>query len=188
MPRKQLPEHLRRPPGRPQLYPWDTWLDGDAHVIRPEIDFDCDTESMRQQIYVRARRKGVKVSIRRLHDGFIVQADLQNKPLGADARYDWDRLLNGAVHVLAIGKDVHSKPESFRSYARQVARSRGLSLSCKRTGDLLLLQARPRRGSAEVEVPPAPQPASEPAPPANDFFASLRALEKDPLTNPRPFA
>ena len=61
MPRKRDPNAIRRPPGRPAIYPWDTWFNGDTHALIPRTDFNCTRESLRQQIYAQARERGLKV-------------------------------------------------------------------------------------------------------------------------------
>lgn len=44
---------------RRSLYPWDTWCNGNQHVITSGIDFDCSVETMRVQLYNKARKLGL---------------------------------------------------------------------------------------------------------------------------------
>lgn len=154
MPRKPLPDHLRRPVGRPSVYPWDSWLDGRQHDIEPEVDFDCTVDSIRQQIYAAARARGVKVSVRRIHNGLRMQVDLQKERTGSSAKYDWDNLLDGKEHVLQVGKDIKAQPYSFRIYARSVARERGLRLITRTTGNIILVRAEPKDAPRATPVDP----------------------------------
>lgn len=156
MPRKKLPEHLRRPPGRPDIYPWKTWLDGEQHLVQPRADYDCTDESMRQQIYIRARKEGVRVTVRKAHDGFLVQANRSRRPVGTTQKYDWDLLLDGQTHSLQVGKDITSKLSNFRAYARLQATERGLRLITRTIGPTLVIRAVPRTDNtpaATLEVP-----------------------------------
>lgn len=180
MPRKQLPAHLRRPVGRPTVYPWKTWFDGQVHIIEPVADFDCDVESMRQQVYLRARKDKVRVVVRRAHEGLAIQAVLNQPVRGAAAKYNWDHLLDGNVHQLNVDRDITGKVSNFRIYARSVARDRGQRLVTRLVGNLLILQAFQRDAAV---VPAAAE--LEPAP-ANPLDELPFAIE-DPLVNPRPF-
>ena len=141
MPRRPLPEHLRRPVGRPAVHDWPYLLNGERHHLRPGLDFHCTTESMRAQLYERARAANVKVSVRKVHDELWVEADRNRPASDTTQKYDWDLLLDGKVHQLRFNHDFTAKPESFRVYARQVAGTRGVKLSIKAMGDSLFLQA-----------------------------------------------
>lgn len=136
-----LPAHLRRPVGRPAVYNWALLLNGECHQLVPGVDFTCSAESMRSQLYERARAAEVKVSVRKVHDRLWVEADRSKKPSDSAAKYDWDSLFDGEVHQLKPGVDFASKSESFRVYARQVAASRGVKVSIKTIGGTLFLQA-----------------------------------------------
>jgi hypothetical protein len=177
MPRKPTPEKARRQAGRPPIYPWATWLDGEQHLIEPRADYDCGDESMRQQIYMRARAENVRVSVRRAHGGFLVQAVRTQRPVGTNRKYDWDKLFDGAVHNLELGRDVHSTLSSFRTYARQQAADRDLRLITRTFGRTLVLQA-----VSKEDARPAAD--LEPAAPQQDEF--LASIFQDPLSNPRP--
>jgi hypothetical protein len=50
--------------GRPQLYPWDEWMDGSAWRIRRGDDFLVSATSMAAQLRIRGNRLGVDVSAR----------------------------------------------------------------------------------------------------------------------------
>jgi len=180
MPRKKLPAHLRRPVGRPTLYPWSTWFDGQMHIIRPEVDFDCSVESMRQQVYLRARKEKIRVAVRQAHDGLVVEA-VPNTPAEVH-RYDWDTWLDGEVHQINIKDEIRGKLSNFRAYARIVAHDRGLRLISRVVGSLLIVQAVPR------DTPVVQNAAAklEPAPPAAPLDELPFAIE-DPLLDPRPF-
>lgn len=137
MPRMKNPNP--RPPGRPQVYDWDTLLDGKEHRLSRGVSFTCTPASLKTQAYSAAKRRGVRVTIRQLDDvWFSVQATTSQ----GRTEYDWDRLLDGEVHQLRSGVDFSAKPQSFQAHARQVAASRGLSVSIKRLGDTLFLQAK----------------------------------------------
>lgn len=197
MPRKRLPEHLRKPVGRPAIYPWDSWFDGKPHCIRPGADFDCDIESMRQQIYQRAKAKKIRVSVRRAQDSLIVEARLNAPLAGPAAKYDWNTLLDGEVHQLRIDRDIEAKLANFRSYARVVARDRGKRLITRQVGSLLILSAVPRdapvdpHAGAKLE-PPKPEPSINDlpflieVPAAKPDLGESPFLIEDPLTDPRP--
>lgn len=145
MPRKKLPDHLRRPPGRPQVYPWERWFNGESHILEPSVDFDCQPTSLRTQIYHRAKADGLVVRVMTAHDRVVVKADRSKARDGSSVKYDWDKLLDGETHTLNVGVDLTAKPSSFRVYARNVAKERDLSLQIRQIGDQLILRARPRR-------------------------------------------
>jgi len=52
--------------GRPRLYPWDEWSDGQIRILRKGTDFDCEADSIQNGIYVYARRMGYKASTKRI--------------------------------------------------------------------------------------------------------------------------
>lgn len=156
MPRKPLPDHLRRPIGRPPKYPWDRWLDGQLHLIREQQDFDCSRDSMRQQIYIRARRDGQKVSVTYVdRDALHVQVAPEAQLAGARRKHDWDLLLDGKQHQLKVGTDVKGSVQNFRSYASSIAKDRNKFVSVQAAGGFIFIQARWRPGFEPA--PPTPE-------------------------------
>lgn len=57
--------------GRPQLYPWDRWLDGHAWRIKRGEDFDCPVTSMASMIRLRAQYQGGRAHARILGDDTV---------------------------------------------------------------------------------------------------------------------
>jgi hypothetical protein len=141
MPRKKLPPHLRRPVGRPPVYPWDRWLDGETHTLESGTHFQCSLSSFRTQLYQQARARGHKVTIKRIHDDHILIRADRGRANGNPQKYDWDTLFDGEIHQLRANIDFTSKPSSFRAYAREVAGDRGVRVSIKSLGDSLFVQA-----------------------------------------------
>lgn len=62
-----------RSPGRPPIYPWDSWLDGQDHLLVPGVDFpaDKDVKTLRTQILNAAKRKGAEITTSITEDGSI---------------------------------------------------------------------------------------------------------------------
>lgn len=139
MPRKRPKGYIPRPPGRPAKYPWKEWFDGEQHFIQPQVDFDGTVESMRQQIYTRARQDDLIVNVTRYGAGLVIKAGQAKRSEGP--RYDWDTLLNGETHSLTVGRDFDAQPESFRQYARRQAVARGGRLSSRLIGNTLMIRA-----------------------------------------------
>lgn len=159
MPRKKDPNRIPQPPGRPRQYPWETWFNGEEHYLQRGVDFDykfpCTTESMRSQLYAKARELGVKVTIRTKGDvNLSVRALPQVGRTGSSAKYDWDRLLDGETHTLTLGLDILSRASSFRVYARQVARDRGLRVTMRQIGRDIYLKAIPPQPAFDHGEPP----------------------------------
>lgn len=50
------------PAGRRPTYPWTVWQSGHTYQIGQGADFDCTATSMQAQLYVRAKKRGMKVT------------------------------------------------------------------------------------------------------------------------------
>lgn len=116
------------PFGRPRIYPWDLWLDGQRHLLLAGQDFreDVVLRSFRNQIYVEGRRRGQRVSVERYGDGgIVIQAGprpANPKAAKAHERYDWPALFDGKVHELHSGADFpRGSVENFRRTVRAAA-------------------------------------------------------------------
>jgi hypothetical protein len=48
-----------------RVYPWEEWADGSAWEIRQGVDFDSPLDSMRNVLYMRARRTGTNITVSR---------------------------------------------------------------------------------------------------------------------------
>lgn len=139
MTKKRPDGYVPLPPGRPAKYPWKKWFDGERHFIQPGSDFNCSIESMRQQLYARAKRADRKLEVRRYGTGLTIQAS--EVGTASTAKYNWDDLLNGDTHVLLAGAHFTSSPESFRQYARKKAQERGAKLESRLVGGTLTIRA-----------------------------------------------
>ena len=53
-------------------YPWDSWLDGEAHILIPGEDFTTSIKSMENQIRDNAYARGLVASVRLLIDGRLL--------------------------------------------------------------------------------------------------------------------
>lgn len=59
---------------RPPKYPWQTWLDGEVHVLRRGEDFTVHPVQMQHYLYTQGRlRHGASICTRRLGDVVLVQ-------------------------------------------------------------------------------------------------------------------
>ena len=52
------------PPHGNQIYPWDTWTDGEWHEARRKLHFNVEPEQFRRGLSVHALRVGKKVTTR----------------------------------------------------------------------------------------------------------------------------
>lgn len=59
--------------GRPNLYDWDSFLDGSIWQVTRGLDYLSKTKSMRSTIAVQAKRQGKKVRTSILRDGTGVE-------------------------------------------------------------------------------------------------------------------
>lgn len=55
-------------------YPWHEWMDGRIWKLCRGVDFECDPKSMRTQISVYARRKGLRTRASIAQDNIVFQA------------------------------------------------------------------------------------------------------------------
>jgi hypothetical protein len=155
MPRKRDPNRLPQRPGRPSIYPWSDWLDQRTHVLERGVQYDCEAESLRRQLHKEATKRDLKVRVS--NDGtdrLRVRAYVPAEDRRSYDRYDWDSLLDGDAHVLRFGEDLHSKPNSFRVYARQVATARGLKVHIFFGDGVVTVQA--IKGRPELDDSPIP--------------------------------
>ncbi len=54
-------------------YPWATWFDGSIWHLKSGVDYVGRDESMRNQFYIQAKRRGGKVRVHFSEDGFVIQ-------------------------------------------------------------------------------------------------------------------
>ena len=133
-----------RPPrlaGRPPLHPWDTWLNGERHLIQPGQDFRSSViaKSLRQQIYATAKSRGITVSVELYGDGGGMIVHAGQRPMAKRGRpdsYDWDRLFNGQTHHLHPGADFgRGRVSNFQRTVRGAAMRRGVRVSTRALSD-----------------------------------------------------
>jgi len=60
------------PAGRPQIYPWEDWFDGQIRMLTAGEDFDIPTESMMTYIRKTASGREFKTSVYLHAEGAIV--------------------------------------------------------------------------------------------------------------------
>lgn len=68
-----LPDMQKR--GRPELYPWDEWFDGQVWKLIRDVDFAASPDGFRVTVAQAARRRGMKARIRIREDDVYVQAE-----------------------------------------------------------------------------------------------------------------
>lgn len=51
--------------GRPPIYPWESWFDGQQHRLVHGVDFDVEPLHMQKHAQITARRRGVQIATRR---------------------------------------------------------------------------------------------------------------------------
>ncbi len=56
----QLIPNFKSNRGRPEIYPWQEWADGQARKLYQGQDFDANLTSMRTQIHRKARSLGLR--------------------------------------------------------------------------------------------------------------------------------
>lgn len=61
---------------------------------------------------------------------------------GKEAKYDWNKILDGKIYSLKKGEDFDIKPQSFAISAYIAAKKRGLKLLYKVNGDEVVVQAK----------------------------------------------
>lgn len=49
--------------GATAIYPWDQWLDGQSWRLVRKVDFFITLSSMKNYIYIMARKRGLKAKI-----------------------------------------------------------------------------------------------------------------------------
>jgi len=128
---KEIPEWAKNldPPGRPCKYNWDSWFDGQQHLLvrstpeHPEGDYDTETRFFRHTVLRAAERWGVEVDVvwksgRNFEDGrdrMIVQAKAKSKVQTYHQKHDItpkitiDTMMNVPLEELhrgTYGKDV----------------------------------------------------------------------------------
>lgn len=59
---KTVPDFEFRGRGRPSIYPWDEWTDGQKRVLVQGKDFDRPVDGFRAYMYAWAKRHEKKVS------------------------------------------------------------------------------------------------------------------------------
>lgn len=78
---------VHRGPGRPPMYPWTTWFNGEEHTLVRGEDFQVATEAFRNMVLTRARARGIAVSTHvELPDRVIIKAETEDgrdRPAGS---------------------------------------------------------------------------------------------------------
>lgn len=60
--------------GRPPIYPWDEWLDGQLHILRQADDFPTATpRGFRANCYHAAQAKGGKAETKLIDGGVMLR-------------------------------------------------------------------------------------------------------------------
>lgn len=73
-------EPSRTGSGRPAKYPWDTWFDGEEHVLEKGKDFFNHIETFRVTVLGRADKMGYKGEVRTSISKDGTQLTIQRKP------------------------------------------------------------------------------------------------------------
>lgn len=141
---------------------WDKLLDGNKWAIIPEKSVKIS--DLRSWARYQARKRGLKIRTGLYEAGIWVQAtdptDVQPPPprirfsmeqinpdyvfeRGPRSKYPWYTYLNGKKHVLERGVHFHVAVGSFIAAARIYAKSRGLGVTVRVSGDIVTLQSRP---------------------------------------------
>jgi hypothetical protein len=55
-------------------YAWDEWLNGDIWQLVEHVDFKVKRASFKITVLNNAKKRGLKVNIAEVEDGFVVQA------------------------------------------------------------------------------------------------------------------
>ena len=76
-----MSEVLNEFPGhrRNSMYLWDEWFDGKIRKLFKGIDFHGHQKSMRCQVYIAARRRGLNVRSAFIDGDLIIQASSNGK-------------------------------------------------------------------------------------------------------------
>lgn len=158
-------------PGRPPLYPWSDWLDGEEHLLTPGVDFADRVQlpSLRNQIYAEAKKRGLRVSVQRYGDGFAIRAGAGPAPRsgGRPSSSFWDEILDGEVRHLRPGLDFKRSRRglvSMRAAAHQAAKRRGVHVRTMTMSDGSLMVIADTKLKAIVEGSPVVE-EFVPAPP-----------------------
>ena len=75
---KAMPESKRA-----SRYPWSEWLNGEVWELEPGVDFDCDPDSMRQQMYQAAAAADLSATTREFEGKVYIQATKKPTKRGA---------------------------------------------------------------------------------------------------------
>lgn len=110
--------------GRPPIYPWNDWFDGERHILQPGVDFKIDARMMRQIILVEARRRQLPVKTR-VKRGWIELQPRVEEPIGAKV-HDWESIFAKSPAVLEEGTDFAGDINLFVAAARSAASRRKL--------------------------------------------------------------
>lgn len=116
--------------GRPRKWPWDSWLDGERHVLNSVEHFaGTSVRSLRQQVLNEAVRREIEVTTRIAvnprRDG-VDYLEVKSKPTAPPRRYDWNTILGKLPCTLVRGEDFEIPIESMRTMAYQAAARRKL--------------------------------------------------------------
>jgi hypothetical protein len=63
------------------------------------------------------------------------------KTFGSGARYDWDKILDGAIHQLEEGKDYQCTTQTIATMCRNQARKRGMTIKSGTVEGGIVVQA-----------------------------------------------
>lgn len=135
--------------GRPPLYPWEAWLGmAGVHVLQPGIDFESrvDVKSLRNQIFNKASKRGVKVSTR-LEGGSLILTTY-----GMSTEKDMDFLFDGELHELKYDVDFHGVVVDMQQKLLREAhrRNRVLIINFNIETRIMRVRVKPELDSADV--------------------------------------
>lgn len=63
-----------RPKAGETKYPWEKWLDGRRHTLKPGKDFSCTMRSMVVYLYTRAKLKGCSMEVIEVKGNLSIKA------------------------------------------------------------------------------------------------------------------
>lgn len=135
---------------RPPKYPWTAWFGSKepVHVDCAHPDYETTPRTLQIQALQQARKMDAKLTTRLCgqHPDCLVLTPTRR------AKVNWERLLNGAEHVVWYSEIRPIKPASFVRTARAQAKKRGLTvqINTRQSEAGLSLQAWPldARGDA----------------------------------------
>lgn len=122
--------------GRPRRYPWDTWLlPGVERAFLQGRDFDCEPAAFQKQLQAALRERRDKPAVANMRtkmNGKSVRVVLRRYRA---SHHDWERLMDGKVHVLRRDVDFFGSHNGFIRQARRAAGERDLLVRSRTRGN-----------------------------------------------------